>query len=222
MLMKVFKHVPKYPLPSITEEMTDQGRFYHTPEGNRYPSVTTVLGSVSDKSYLQEWKKNIGEEEAARILKYSGVRGTIIHQLAEDFLSNKQDYRSGHDYADLITFDYIHPFLQKNIGLIAGLEIPLYSDELRVAGRTDCVAKWDGVWSIIDFKTSRNEKREDQIESYFLQTACYAKMFEERIGLHIPQIVIVMTCDFAPAAVFVKKSTDYIEKFKALRQLCLL
>ena len=40
------------------------GRVYTTPDGNKYPSVTTVLGAGSDQSWLQEWKDRVGEKEA--------------------------------------------------------------------------------------------------------------------------------------------------------------
>jgi ATP-dependent exoDNAse (exonuclease V) beta subunit len=37
-------------------------------------------------------------------------------------------------------------------------EVPLYSDQLKVAGRVDLIAEWGGQLAIVDFKTSRKPK----------------------------------------------------------------
>ena len=74
-------------------------------------------------------------------------------------------------------------------------EAPLYSHEFGIAGRVDCIAEFDGVLSIIDFKTSAKRKKKEWIESYFVQETGYVKMYEERSGLKIPQIVTAITCN---------------------------
>jgi hypothetical protein len=118
---------------------------------------------------------------------------------------------------NIASFNYIKPFLDKHIGLIAGLELPLYSDTLKTAGRTDVVAKWNNIWSIIDFKTSKRAKKREDITNYFAQEACYATMFFERVGLVIPQLVTVMTVDDSEPLVFIEKTEDHIQTFMDIR-----
>ena len=135
-----FKHVPQLILPRLTDEITDKGRIYTTPQGNKYPSVTTVLSHGSDHSWLDEWKARVGEVEAKKILVQAGRRGSAVHELAEYYLKNDPDYKKGHMPFNIYSFNKIKPFLDEHVGLIAGLEIPLYSDTLKVAGRSDCIA----------------------------------------------------------------------------------
>ena len=214
----MFRHVPELNLPSLKDEMTERGRVYITPEGNRYPSVTTVLSAGTDKKWLEKWKARIGEEEAKKVLTQASIRGSAVHELAEHYLKNNPDYKKGHMPSNIESFNRIRPLLDKHIGLIAGLEIPLYSDTLRTAGRSDCIAKWDGIWSIVDFKTSKRVKTKENITNYFLQESCYAEMFFERTGMKIPQIVTVMTVDHEDPLVFVEKAENYIDEFRKIRE----
>lgn len=213
-----FRHVPELKLPHLTDEMTDRGRIYITPEGNRYPSVTTVLSAGTDTTWLEKWKARVGAEEVKRVQTRASIRGSAVHELAEHYLKNNPDYKKGHMPSNVQSFNMIRPYLDKHIGLIAGLELPLYSDTLKVAGRADCIAKWDGVWSIVDFKTSKKIKTKENITNYFLQESCYAEMFYERTGMRIPQIVTVMTVDHEDPIIFIEKAENYIDEFKKIRE----
>jgi len=159
----------------------------------------------------------VGKEEAEKITRQAGRRGTAVHEIAEKYLLNDPGYLKGQMLANISSFKYIKPYLDENIGLIAGLELPLYSDLLRVAGRSDCIAKWKGKWSIVDFKTSKREKKHQDIHNYFMQGACYSTMFFERTGKVIPQIVIIITVDDSPAQIFVERLKDWVPKFIELR-----
>ena len=64
-----------------------------------------------------------------------------------------------------------------NISDIYAQECGLYSDKYKVAGRVDCIAKYNGVLSIIDFKTSTKERSDDWNENYYIQGSAYAEMF---------------------------------------------
>lgn len=214
---RFFKHIPHLYLPPLKDETTETGRTYITPEGNRYPSVTTVLTAGSDMKWLEEWKKRVGEDQVKKVQTMASRRGSAVHEIAEKYLKNDPDYRKGQMPFNLFSFDDIRPILDANVGLIAGLEIPLYSDQLKVAGRSDCVAKWNGIWSIIDFKTSKKIKTKQDVTNYFLQESCYSHMFYERTGWKIPQIVTVMAVDHEAPIVFVEKAEDYIEQFKKIR-----
>jgi genome maintenance exonuclease 1 len=214
----MFEHMTEFELPELSSETTENGRFYITPEGKKYPSVTTILGAGSDQSWKDEWIARVGKEEAERISKKATARGTAVHELVEQYLRNNPQYKKGHMPSNVANFQYIRPFLDKHIGKIAGLEVPLYSDRLRVAGRVDCIAEWDGVWSIVDFKTSKKEKSREDIHSYFMQESAYSMMMFERTGLVCKQLVTVMTVDDGESLVFVEKSRDWLPKFIELRE----
>lgn len=190
-------------LPHIEETTINGKRHYKTPEGNVYPSVTTVLSSM-EKSGIEEWKKRVGEEEAARVLKKANERGTLIHSMAEEYLLN-------HVISPNMTFLQLKPYLDR-VDNVYGLEVPLYSDYLQIAGRTDCIADYEGKPSIIDFKTSRRIKEKDDILNYFLQASCYSYMFEERTGIKISQIAILIADDYGGTIPYIEKRSNYREQ----------
>ena len=73
--------------------------------------------------------------------------------------------------------------------------MPLYSKALGCAGRTDLIAEYNGIPSIIDFKTSRKPKKLEWIENYILQTTIYSMMFERMYKMSIPQLAIIISVD---------------------------
>jgi hypothetical protein len=215
--LKIFEH-EELNLPELSAELVEGvGRLYTTPEGLKYPSVTTIIGKASDNTWLEDWKARVGEEEVRKISGQASRRGTAVHELAEEYLKNNPNYSRGHMPGNVATFGQIKPILNKHITKIYGLEVPLYSDNLRVAGRVDCVAEWDNVLSIIDFKTSKREKKREDIGGYFTQASAYSYMMFERTGLLPKQIVIIMMVDDGHPLVFVEKAKKWIEKFIELR-----
>ena len=90
----MFNHLEGYESVSLPTETINGKRYYTTPEGNHYPSVTTVTGLLN-KKWIKAWRKKIGEEKANKISRKAAGRGTRYHQLQEDFLNNilqKKDY----------------------------------------------------------------------------------------------------------------------------------
>lgn len=213
----MFRHVEGLSFPELSADTTENGRFYTTPEGNKYPSVTTVLSKGTDNSYLEKWKARVGEEEAAKVSRQATARGEAVHSLAEQYLLNNPQYSRGHMPANIASFNYIKPFLDNHVGTISGLELPLYSDFLRVAGRVDCIAEWDGILSIIDFKTSKRKKSKEDVFGYMCQESCYSYMFYERTGIPVPQIVTVMTVDDSEPLIFVERAKNYLPEFIKIR-----
>lgn len=209
--MKTFIEHDFQPLKRID---SPTGRVYETPTGKRYPSVTSVLGMM-DKSSLFEWRKRVGEEEANRVAARAASRGTAIHSLCEDYLYGKNPTPS---MFDAQVFNSLKPHLD-NIDNIHALESKLYSDYLQVAGTVDCVAEFDGRLSVIDFKTSRRLKSRDDIHGYFIQTAAYAVAFEERTGIPVSRLVIIMGVDDEQPLIFKEKRDDWIHQFIELREV---
>jgi genome maintenance exonuclease 1 len=207
---KGFLHNPVY-LPDLETEYVDGKRYYKTPAGN-LPSVTTVLGQKLKNPGLEAWKARVGEEEAKRVSTQAAGRGSAVHLLCEKYLSNDPDYKRGAMPFNLVTFSSIKKHLDLCIGTVYGLEVPLWSKRLGTAGRTDLLAGWLGVNSVIDFKTSKRRKEEEDIQSYFLQATVYSMMAEELTEHKFPQIVVAIAVDHDDAQIFVKNRDDYVDR----------
>ena len=200
-------------LPSLTRDESTGIRHYVTPEGKRYPSVTTILSSGPNKE-LDDWKNRIGEEEARRIASRAAHRGTYVHSMCEALLKNEQAQRNV--FYDDIWLSF-KPIVEK-IGDVYAIETQLYSDYLEVAGTVDCVGFWNGKLSIIDFKTSSRRKTTDDIHSYLMQEAAYAVCWEERTGKPITQLVTLMAVEDETPLVFVEHRDNWVKQFMSLRK----
>jgi hypothetical protein len=212
---KTFTHLPlQTPLPELSADTTDHGRFYTTPAGNVYPSITTVL-SVLSKEHIGKWKEKVGEIQAKEISEHASNRGTELHAILESYLNNEElIFPTDPKSKVRIMFNRMKRVLN-NVDNVIAQEVPLYSDELGIAGRCDVIAEWIKKLSIIDFKGSTKAKKVDWISGYFMQATGYSLMFEERTGIKIDQIVILMSGedDFS-CQVFVEDREKFIEPLK--------
>ena len=169
----------------------DGVRFYNTPTGDRYPSVTTMLG-WHGRDKIQEWRNRVGHEQATTIARVAASRGTGLHLATEQYLKNQiPEFRS-----PLVQemFGKFRPYLDR-INNIHVQETPLFSNHLRLAGTVDCIAEWDGRLAIIDFKTSTREKKKEWIHNYFMQCAAYAIMYEELAFIPVSKIVVLIAVE---------------------------
>ena len=91
-MMKKFKH-QKINLPEIKAKTTDGVRLYETPEGNFYPSITTVL-STRNKEGLFKWRERVGNDVANYVARTAAVRGTHVHHMCEDYINNDFDRKT--------------------------------------------------------------------------------------------------------------------------------
>lgn len=198
-----------YQLPVHT---TDQGRWYQTPEGNRYPSASTVAGILNRKA-IAEWRARVGGDEADKKTKKGADRGTYVHFLCEKYLLNTmtlQD-RLGMMPSMKELFLQLKRKFDTHISEVICVEQALYSDRLRIAGRCDAVVVWDGVLAILDIKTAGYVKPEDWILNYFVQTVSYAEMFEERTGIPIEHVILSTAVEKElTATITMKKKTEYL------------
>lgn len=213
-----FNHLPTPDIKELDTVYVDGKRFYVTPDGKHYPSVTTVTSLHSEQAIAQ-WRKRVGEEAANRISNKASTRGTAVHKLFEDYINNDPDFRKGHMPSNVESFNVLKPVLDEKLDNVVMQEVPLYSHFLRVGGRVDCIADWEGRLSVIDFKTAKRPKKKDQIDGYFMQASAYCVMFEELTGIPIDQIVVAITVDDMKPQVFVEKRDNYIKGFIELREL---
>jgi CRISPR/Cas system-associated exonuclease Cas4 (RecB family) len=192
-----------------SETFPDGKRYYLTPDGHKLPSVTTVVGAQKKQS-IMEWRARVGEVEANRISKQATSRGTNVHTICENYLNNKQDYMKGIMPDAVEFFLSIKPYLNK-INNIHYQEQALWSVQLGLAGRVDCIAEYEGELSVIDFKTSTRAKKRESVEDYFWQTTAYALMYEELVGKPIDNLVIIMAVKDSDPIIFKEKTEDHIE-----------
>ena len=204
-----YNHIPtNFKQAELIEK--DNAHFYQTPTGEIYPSITTILHetmSVEKKEGLQNWKDQ--EIAADYITQEAATIGTETHQLIENYINDARQA----DEVRLLSvahFNNLIPFLQK-INDVHGTELRLYSKAMKLAGTSDCIAKYDGELSIIDYKTKRSNQKEEWMTDHFIQGTAYAQMFKELTGIEIKKVVILVSSEKNSRMEFVKDTADYKE-----------
>lgn len=219
---KTFEHVD-LKLPKLDRIDVDGLRYYQVrgeTEIEKFVSVTSVTSHYNKEKFV-EWRRKVGEEKANRVTKAATTRGTALHDINEHYLLNSMGDKL--DKSSLMTkilFDAIRPYLDR-IGKIYALEDSLFSRYFKLAGTVDCIAEYDGVLSVIDFKTSEKPKPREWIENYFVQASAYAFMFKELTGIEVKQIVIMMACENSECEIYIEPDiqkyirllVQYVKKF---------
>ena len=208
----MFNHVP-VEIGKLVQVNAKGGRYYETPSGAKYPSVTSVT-RLHNLESIQAWKDRVGEEEAGKISRRALARGNKIHSLAEKYLLNEGDMSDDFSKAD---FGQMLPYLDK-INNIHCLETQLYSDHLQTAGTVDCIGEYEGKLTVIDFKTSAKLKKREWVKDYFMQCSAYAVMYEERTGTPIERLLLIINVEDEGVQLIDGKRDDYIGDFLDLRE----
>lgn len=215
--MKTFE-ILDYDFQSLPTENIDGKRYYITPTGEKYPSVTSVTGLLN-KEAIKKWRKKVGEKQANKISTQAARHGTSAHQLFEDYIRNDnfEEKFKGAMPTTQQAFISVEKELNQ-IGTVHALESPLYSHNLQLAGRVDCIAEWEGEISVIDFKTSAKPKKTEWIQNYFIQETAYAKMFEDLTGKKVENIITLIAVSNGTSQLFVEKPSEvYYTKLLELR-----
>ncbi len=211
--MKKFNHVGS-DLQDLQTENIDGKRHYVTPNGS-YISITTLLSNLS-KDSISRWRKRVGAEEANRISTKASRQGTAVHALCEQYIKNEEDFLTNSMPHLVEMFESIQPLLDR-IDNVHVTEGALYSDDLQLAGRTDLIAEFDGKLAIIDYKTSRRIKTWEMCASYFMQGAFYAHAYEERTGIPINNIVIIMAVENEEPLLFRETKERWLNPLKEVQ-----
>jgi CRISPR/Cas system-associated exonuclease Cas4 (RecB family) len=179
-------------LKQVTDSVTRK-RIYLTPNGDRLPSVTTILSSTKDMTHLNEWKKRVGEENAKRITTEAAGIGTAMHANLERYLcgmtrkpGNNQVHVQANKMADII--------IQKglsHVNEVWAMEQSLYFPGL-YSGTTDLCGVFKGKPAIMDHKQTNKPKKEEWVEDYKLQLVAYALAHNEVHGTDIKTGVVFM------------------------------
>lgn len=221
--MKTFNHITTNEFRELKKKEVNGSRQYLIEDNKVYPSITTVLGKDPDKiAGLKQWRKRVGTKEANKISTQSSRRGTRVHNIVEDYLKNDLNGQYNDNPLGMGMFTAIQPVLDERLDNIHAQEVTLWSDHLGVAGQVDCVAEFDKKISIVDFKTSSKPKKPEWIHSYYKQAAGYAVMWEERTGIPITQLVVLVMVDGDNPQIFIEhrdnwtksliESIDYYKK----------
>ena len=175
-----------------------------------YKACLFYKGLLSEEA-IQAWRARVGEEEANRVSRIASTRGTTVHNIIEKYVANDPDYIKDELPHNIQTFKDVQPILDECVTKVYQQEAPLYSKHLGMAGRVDLVGQWNGVDSVIDWKTSRKFKKKEWISSYFMQCAAYAIMWEERTGMPIKQLVVCIAGDMGPQ-VFIEDRDNWTKE----------
>ena len=212
--MKKFNYVGN-DLIDLPVEYIDGKRFYVTPNDDKYISITTLLSNLS-KAGIQKWRARVGEVEANKISTKASRQGTGVHNICESYIKNEDGFLDGRMPNEVEMFQSIESLLDC-IDDVHCVEGALYSDELKLAGRTDLIAEFDNQLAVIDYKTSRKIKTWEMCHSYFMQGAFYAMAYEERTGIPINNIVIIMAVENEKPLLFRETKDRWIEPLNQVR-----
>ena len=212
-----FTHLECPDIPTIKQVNANGKRHYETPAGPLV-SITTVIHHFTPDG-IKQWRENMGEDVANYIMRVSSIRGTRVHKLVDSFLSNESLDNITREYGVTAggLFNLMRPALER-ISNIVAVEKRVYSTDpaIMVAGTTDCVADYEGILSIIDFKTSSKMREQDTIDSWMIQATFYALAWECLTGQKISQLVIICATEDGQTEVFKSEPSEYVERLKKL------
>lgn len=180
-----------YQYSKLKRDESTGKRLYACPDGVKVPSVTTVLDSTKDKTFLIEWRKRVGDAEATRISKEASGLGTLMHQHLENYVLGIPR-PTGNNTVQTMATAMADTMIKEAFGDITevwGIEASVYYPGL-YAGTTDMVGIHKGAPAIIDHKTSNKPKKKEWIEDYFLQCCAYALAHNEVHGTDIKKCVV--------------------------------
>lgn len=156
---------------------------YYRRNGQYYPSITYVLQSYPKGKHFEDWLKNMGRS-ADYLVHKAAEDGTKVHEMIEKYLEgNEMNFLDGwgnpqYDPNIWQMFLRFVEFWETYKPELIDQEMHLFSDELKVAGTGDLAFRLNGEIWILDHKTSNHIQ-----PVYELQTAVYAKCYEENFGV---------------------------------------
>lgn len=187
----------KYNYVPMQRVEIDGKRRYATPDGEKLPSVTTILDatkSEESKQALANWRKRVGVQKAQEITTEAAGRGTRMHKWLENYIKTGETGEPGSNPYSIQSHQMATSIITQ--GLVKcneywGTEVPLYFPKV-YAGTTDLCGVHDGSEAIMDHKQSNKLKKREWIDDYFVQLAAYANAHNEVHGTNIQKGVIFM------------------------------
>jgi len=210
----LFTHLLHPEIPKIKQIDVNGVRYYDTPDGILI-SITTLLKNFTPQAIL-DWREDVGEEVANEVMWAAADRGSKVHKIIENCLSNKPENDLVGNYGELAArmFSQMVPALDK-IDRIRALEKGLYSTRFGIAGRVDCIAEYDKELTVIDFKTA-TRKRDERNETHLVQASFYSLAWEERTGEKVNQIAILTTTEDGKLDVYRDDPLNHVERLEEM------
>ena len=206
--------VEKFTYPTLKRVTAKNGQRQYTGDDDQpVPSVTTVLSDTGDKTALINWRKRVGDAEANRISQEAAGLGTKVHNALEKYVLNEDYDISGNNHISVMAKKMLDEMIDKGLSQVNeiwGVEVALIAKGL-YAGTSDAVGMFNGVESIIDFKTAKKIKKREWIEDYFMQGCAYALAHNEMFGTDIKQVAILMIDREGKYADFVINGDEFEE-----------
>lgn len=181
----------------MKRETTTEGRKYVAPDGEKLPSVTTILDAtkpIEAKKALIEWRRRVGEQKANEITAEAAGRGTRMHKYLENYVLKGETGEPGSNPYSKQSHTMAHTIISQGLSNCPefwGTEVSLYFPKI-YAGTTDLVGVHNGDEAIMDHKQTNKPKKREWIEDYFLQLTAYANAHNEVYGTKIRKGVIFM------------------------------
>ena len=204
----------KYKYEPIKRTDTPEGRRYATPDGEKLPSVTTILDatkSEESKQALQNWRKRMGAQKAQAITTEAANRGTRMHKFLEDYIKTGMITESGSNPYSIQSHKMAQTIISEGLSNCSeywGTEVPLYYPKI-YAGTTDLVGIHDGDEAIMDHKQTNKPKKREWIDDYFVQLSAYANAHNEVHGTKIRKGVIFMCSADNAYQEFILEGSDF-------------
>lgn len=210
------------PKVNLTQVNTDSGRYYVNDNGNKFDSVTTMLSKTKDMSTLNKWKKRVGKKEAQKVIKESTDKGTSLHNSIEQSLLYNTLPQQFNNELEEKRFNSINTFLQNDIKILKGCELPLYSKSLSLAGTCDIIyINHNDELIVGDLKTSLRKKKDEWLIDYYLQITIYSIMLYECYNLCSDKGKIIMSVENeinSDHAGLMPYSFDFSDYFKQVKK----
>jgi hypothetical protein len=204
----------KYKYEAIKRIDTPEGRRYATPDGEKLPSVTTILDatkSEESKQALQNWRKRVGVQKAQAITTEAANRGTRMHKFLEDYIKTGIVTESGSNPYSIQSHKMAQTIITEGLSNCTeywGTEVPLYFPRI-YAGTTDLLGIHDGDEAIMDHKQTNKPKKREWIDDYFVQLSAYANAHNEVHGTKIRKGVIFMCSADNAYQEFILEGSDF-------------
>lgn len=152
-------------------------------DGHGVPRVTKIIAQCQNSDYLIQWAANIGRRKYDYYREKALSVGTIVHESIDNYLIAKYHNNTGYavDYDNIpddqksSVYNAYENFkvwerklnsLGYYIEEVVGLEIPIVTPWF--GGTIDAIFKINGLYYVIDFKTSKSISNE-----YIVQVCAY-------------------------------------------------
>ena len=214
--MKEFRHIPdatygKHTVPRI---VNSNGMRQYKVGDEMFPSITSILSRISSDG-IDAWKERVGTNVANLICQNAINRGNKFHKISEAYLGNGCICKFENHLLEFGMFEQARATLDR-ISDIVGIEMPMVSREMMIGGTADIIAKFDGIDSVIDLKSSTAPKKESWCKKFFLQETAYSLMFEEISSRPIEQIVTIIASENGTVQVLLRSRDYFTQELKEI------